>query len=87
MQLALSSTAKFAVIPLQDIYGLGSEARINTPSTSNGKNWIWRMEDWMLVGDQAAEVIPWLRRLGLLYGRNIVAVVEPLEEGCEHSQG
>ena len=83
----MSSTAKFAVIPLQDIYGLGSQARINTPSTSDGTNWIWRMEDWMLVGEQSTEVVSWLKRLGLLYGRNVVAVVEPLEKGSERSQG
>ena len=87
VQLALSSTAKFAVIPLQDIYGLGSQARINTPSTSDGTNWIWRMEDWMLVGEQSTEVVSWLKRLGLLYGRNVTAVAEPLEEGSETPQG
>ncbi len=67
VQLALSSTAKFAVIPLQDIHELGSEARINTPSTSDGKNWIWRMDEDMLSEDAAL----WLSQLGLLYGRNV----------------
>ena len=57
VQLAMASTAKFAVIPLQDIYGLGSQARINTPSTSDGKNWIWRMEENMPRQDVAL----WLR--------------------------
>ena len=83
----MASTAKFAVIPLQDIYGLGSQARINTPSTSDGKNWIWRMEDWMLVGEQSTEGVSWLKRLGLLYGRNVAAVADPLEEGSETPQG
>ena len=30
-----------AIVPMQDILGLGSEARINTPSTL-GNNWKWR---------------------------------------------
>ncbi len=39
---ALASTARFAVIPMQDILGLGSEARMNTPGTDAG-NWLWRL--------------------------------------------
>ncbi|MAI09577.1 MAG: 4-alpha-glucanotransferase [Euryarchaeota archaeon] len=38
---ALSSPACLAVIPLQDVMGLGSEARMNTPGTVDG-NWGWR---------------------------------------------
>ena len=76
VQLAISSTAKFAVIPLQDIYGLGSEARMNMPSTSDGKNWIWRMTDNMT----SQEVSQWLKQLSLLYGRNVEAFAENPEE-------
>lgn len=72
VQLAMASTAKFAVIPLQDIHALGSQARINTPSTSDGKNWIWRMDE-SLMDDETAR---WLKRVGMLYGRN----VEPAEK-------
>jgi 4-alpha-glucanotransferase len=39
--LALSSTARLAVVPAQDLLALGSEARMNTPGTSTG-NWAWR---------------------------------------------
>jgi 4-alpha-glucanotransferase len=38
---AQASAAEFALIPLQDVLGLGSEARMNTPSLDNG-NWKWR---------------------------------------------
>lgn len=76
VQLAIASTAKFAVIPLQDVLGLGSEARMNTPSTSDGKNWIWRM-DKSLLDNEAAR---WLSRLSLLYGRNVVPAPEHMEE-------
>lgn len=41
MRLAQSSVASFSVAPLQDVLGLGSEARLNTPSTHTG-NYHWR---------------------------------------------
>lgn len=42
IRAAMASVADLAVIPMQDYLGLGSEARINTPSTLGG-NWVWRM--------------------------------------------
>jgi 4-alpha-glucanotransferase len=41
IRAALSSVAELALIPLQDVLGLGSEARMNRPSSNNG-NWKWR---------------------------------------------
>ncbi len=41
IRTALSSVAQYAVIPLQDIMGLGSDARMNFPGRSAG-NWCWR---------------------------------------------
>jgi 4-alpha-glucanotransferase len=41
MRGAWSSVADMAIVPMQDLIGLGSEARINTPSTL-GDNWKWR---------------------------------------------
>ena len=41
MRAAWSSVADMAIVPMQDLLGLGSEARINTPSTI-GENWKWR---------------------------------------------
>jgi 4-alpha-glucanotransferase len=43
IRLAQSSVAEFCVAPLQDILGLGSEARLNTPSTHDG-NYHWRYQ-------------------------------------------
>jgi len=40
----LHSRAALAVLPLQDVLHLGSEARMNTPGTDSG-NWTWRF-DW-----------------------------------------
>ena len=42
ISLAMRSVADTCIIPVQDYLGLGSEARINTPSTL-GDNWKWRM--------------------------------------------
>ena len=38
-----ASASELAVVQMQDLLGLGSEARINTPSTL-GSNWCWRAE-------------------------------------------
>ena len=64
VRLALASVANLCVIPVQDYLGLGSGARINTPSTL-GKNWKWRLKPGQL-DDRLAEQI---RRMTKLYGR------------------
>ena len=43
IRLALSSIANQAIIPLQDVLGLGNEARMNFPSLAEG-NWEWRYQ-------------------------------------------
>lgn len=43
IRLAQSSQAAFSIVPLQDVLGLGSEARLNTPSTAQG-NYHWRYQ-------------------------------------------
>ncbi len=42
IRLAMTSPARTAIFPVQDVLGLGAEARMNTPSLANG-NWSWRM--------------------------------------------
>ncbi|QNH57530.1 4-alpha-glucanotransferase [Limnospira indica] len=54
IRLALSSVANQAIFPLQDVLGLGSEAKMNKPSTAEG-NWAWRCEPGLLtdeIGDR-----------------------------------
>ncbi|MGI5172948.1 4-alpha-glucanotransferase [Treponema sp. OMZ 840] len=51
---AFFSTAAFALIPLQDLFSFGSEMRMNTPSTSGGSNWTWRMDDALLGNKDTA---------------------------------
>jgi 4-alpha-glucanotransferase len=41
VRLAHSSTANLCVVPMQDVLSLGSEARMNIPSSGDG-NWSWR---------------------------------------------
>ncbi len=41
IRAAMASVAQTAMFPLQDILGLGSEARMNLPGTT-GSNWTWR---------------------------------------------
>ncbi len=48
IRLAQESVASLAVIPLQDVLGLGSEARLNTPSVSEG-NFRWRYQPGSLT--------------------------------------
>ena len=45
MRSAWASVADLAIMQLQDLNGLGSEARINTPSTV-GNNWVWRCKPY-----------------------------------------
>lgn len=64
IRAALSSVADTAIIPVQDYLGLGSEARVNMPSTL-GNNWKWCLRDGQL-DDSLAERI---REITKLYGR------------------
>lgn len=62
--LAMRSVADTCIIPMQDILGLGTDARINTPSTLGG-NWVWRMEKGAFTEELAGK----LAKLTRLYGR------------------
>jgi 4-alpha-glucanotransferase len=55
IRLAQSSPANFSVVPLQDVLGLGSEARLNTPSTHMG-NYHWRYPPGALKPELAAKL-------------------------------
>jgi 4-alpha-glucanotransferase len=65
IRLALASVADLAVVPHQDVAGLGADCRMNTPATPEG-NWRFRLTDWMLTDalrDRLGELV-WL------YGRS-----------------
>lgn len=52
IRTAYASVSNYAIIQMQDILGLGSEARFNVPSTLGG-NWLWRMEKDVLTKELA----------------------------------
>ena len=56
IELAYSSAASLAVVPMQDILGLGSEARMNTPGRETG-NWSWRLEPGAASDELAARLL------------------------------
>src|SRR5271157_2625025 len=55
IRAAQTSAADLSIIPLQDVLGLGSEARMNTPSLHGG-NWRWRFDQARLTSDLAAKL-------------------------------
>ena len=64
IQLAMMTVADTVIIPLQDVLGLGADARMNRPGTMKG-NWIWRCREDQLVPGTAAKLAGWAE----LYGR------------------
>lgn len=64
IRLAMSSVANQAILPPQDLLGLGTEARMNFPGKSEN-NWAWRYKP----GDLSSELCDRLRTLTELYGR------------------
>jgi 4-alpha-glucanotransferase len=56
VRAALNSVANLAIFPLQDVMGLGSEHRMNTPGTLGGANWGWRFT-WEALGSEPARVL------------------------------
>ena len=64
VRLVFSSVADVAIVPLQDIIGLGSEGRMNKPAVAEG-NWEWRYRSEALTNKQKE----FLKTLTEIYGR------------------
>ena len=64
IRLAMGARARVAIVPAQDVLGLGTEARLNTPGTRRG-NWRWRLRP----GALDARLADWLRGVGAASGR------------------
>ena len=72
IELALRSRARLALVPMQDVLGLGPEARMNTPGRGEG-NWSWQLEPDQLDDDAARR----LRELTAASGRLSAATRRP----------
>ena len=62
IRVALESPAGLAIVPLQDLLGLGREARMNTPGSTKS-NWTWRQTE-PLRPELAARLLELTRRSG-----------------------
>ncbi|HVU18443.1 MAG TPA: 4-alpha-glucanotransferase [Candidatus Didemnitutus sp.] len=67
LRAAFASPARLAVVSMQDLLSLGSEARFNTPSLAQG-NWQWRFSVEQLQSLTAAPAA-YLAEIAKLYGR------------------
>jgi 4-alpha-glucanotransferase len=65
IRVMMMSSCKYAILPMQDLLGLGSEGRMNVPSTCGQSNWSWQLS--------SLEIDSWrlnrLRGLIEIYGR------------------
>ncbi len=64
VRMALMSVCRVAILPMQDVLGLGADARMNRPASPNG-NWEWRLEP----GHQTPELANYLAAMTEAYGR------------------
>jgi len=64
LRLLLMSVANTTIAPMQDLLGLGSEARMNVPGTPSG-NWRWRLSE----SDLTTRLAHKMRNLCELYER------------------
>ncbi|RZL17636.1 MAG: malto-oligosyltrehalose synthase, partial [Pedobacter sp.] len=64
IRLAYASTAKIAIVPVQDLLNKGSKARMNTPASVEG-NWAWRLK----AKDLSQKIQENLLTFTKLYGR------------------
>ncbi len=62
----MGSNAMYAIFPMQDILGLGAEARMNVPSTCGTSNWSWKMEK----DDLSTPSFAGMKYYSHLYGRD-----------------
>ncbi|HVH44499.1 MAG TPA: 4-alpha-glucanotransferase [Labilithrix sp.] len=63
MRLAMASVARTCIVPLQDVLGLGTEARMNRPGTASG-NWRWRARASALSTEASSRLLDLARTYG-----------------------
>ncbi len=82
VETVLRSDAGWAIIPLQDVLGLGGQARMNTPGVAEG-NWTWRLEE----GELTPELAQRLAKLVLETGRAPARGAAAAEADAEETEG
>lgn len=78
IRAAFASVATIAIVPMQDLLGLDSSARMNLPASQSG-NWNWRAPAGVLVEELATR----LRCLTEIYGRLQPRELKPAAEASE----
>ena len=73
IRLAMMSVADTVIIPLQDILGLGTDARLNQPGVTQN-NWQWRLPKKKLTKQHTG----WLKKITADYGRSRVSTIRYL---------
>ncbi|MBM3300374.1 MAG: 4-alpha-glucanotransferase, partial [Deltaproteobacteria bacterium] len=63
IRLAMMSVANTVLFPMQDLLGLGEEARMNRPATSGG-NWEWRLSEEQLNPSLPAKLLEMTEEYG-----------------------
>jgi 4-alpha-glucanotransferase len=63
LRALFTSVAPLAIAPVQDLLGLGSEARFNVPGVASG-NWCWKLAHDALGGPRAATIAALLQACG-----------------------
>ncbi len=75
MRGAWASVGELAIVPMQDIIGLDSKARMNTPSTLGG-NWQWRATADQITGKMAKRIYNYMEMYGRLPEKEIADTKE-----------
>jgi 4-alpha-glucanotransferase len=69
IRLAYASPGVLAVVQMQDVLGLGGEARMNVPGLVDERNWSWCLEPGTLTPELAARLREATEEAGRLAGR------------------
>ena len=75
IRLALSSAANTAIVPAQDLLGLGTASRMNKPGTTEG-NWEWRLKPGQLTERVRQRLFSLSRTYGRMHGDTPLVMVE-----------
>ncbi|MBW6492145.1 MAG: 4-alpha-glucanotransferase [Lentimicrobium sp.] len=78
IRMAWASVSKLAVIPLQDVLGLGTRARMNVPGTLVN-NWQWRFLEGQLLDEYGMKLL----ELSQMYNRVTESSDQPQEENSD----